>query len=77
MLILGLQVRLVALALLPVLIGALWVHAGNGWVFTAKGGGWEYPAYLIVLSMVQALVGEGAFALSRSKPLPLPAPQAT
>jgi putative oxidoreductase len=76
MLILGVQVRLVSLALLPVLLGALWVHAGNGWVFTAKGGGWEYPAYLIVLSVVQALVGEGAFALSRSKPLPILDPQA-
>jgi putative oxidoreductase len=71
MLILGLQVRLVSLALLPVLLGALWVHAGNGWVFTAKGGGWEYPAGLVVLSIVQALMGEGAFALSRSKPLPI------
>ena len=33
----------VALALLPVLGGALWVHSGNGWVFSAPGGGWEYP----------------------------------
>jgi putative oxidoreductase len=72
MLILGVQVRLVSLALLPILLGAFWVHAGNGWVFTAKGGGWEYPAYLVVLSLAQALLGEGAFALSRSKPLPVP-----
>jgi putative oxidoreductase len=71
MLILGIQVRLVALALLPVLLGALWVHAGNGWVFSAKNGGWEYPAYLVVLSAVQVLVGEGAYALSRSRPLVL------
>jgi putative oxidoreductase len=76
LLILGVQVRLVALALLPVLLGALWVHAGNGWVFTAKGGGWEYPAYLAVLSVAQALLGEGAFALSRSKPLPVLTAQA-
>ncbi len=76
MLILGVQVRLVALALTPILLGALWVHAGNGWVFSAKNGGWEYPAYLVVLSLAQALLGEGAFALSRSKPLPLAAPEA-
>ena len=45
----------VALALLPVLVGALWVHAGNGWVFSAAGGGWEYPLFLIVVSVVVAL----------------------
>jgi putative oxidoreductase len=45
----------VSLALIPVLAGALWVHAGNGWVFSAAGGGWEYPLLLIVLSVVVAL----------------------
>jgi putative oxidoreductase len=71
MLVLGIQSRWVALALTPILVGALWVHAGNGWVFSAEGGGWEYPLYLIVLSVVQALVGDGAHALSPSRPLPL------
>jgi putative oxidoreductase len=70
LLILGVQTRWVALALLPVLIGAAWVHAGNGWVFSGQGGGWEYPVYLIVLSVAQALVGDGAHALSPSKSLP-------
>jgi putative oxidoreductase len=45
----------IALALLPVLGGALWVHSGNGWVFSANGGGWEYPLFLIVVSVVVAL----------------------
>ena len=45
----------VSLALIPVLAGALWVHAGNGWVFSAAGGGWEYPLFLIVVSAVVAL----------------------
>ena len=71
MLILGIQSRWVALALLPILFGAFWVHAGNGWVFSAQGGGWEYPLYLIVLSVVQALVGDGAHALSPSRSFPL------
>ena len=47
----------VAIALLPVLGGALWVHAGNGWVFSSAGGGWEYPLFLIVVSVVVALQG--------------------
>lgn len=67
-LILGVQTRLVSLALIPVLVGAFWVHAGNGWVFNAEGGGWEYPLFLIVASLVQALLGGGAFALSRREP---------
>ena len=45
----------VALALLPILGGAFWVHSGNGWVFSNAGGGWEYPLFLIVVSVVVAL----------------------
>ena len=66
LLVLGVRTREVAAALIPVLAGALWVHAGNGWVFSNAGGGWEYPLYLIVLSAAQVLLGDGAFALSRS-----------
>ncbi len=62
-LILGVQTRLVAVALLPVLLGATWVHAGNGWLFSAEGGGWEYPVFLAVAAVVQALLGSGAYAL--------------
>lgn len=64
LLVLGVGSRYVALALTPILIGAIWVHAGNGWVFSAPNGGWEYPLYLIVLSIAQFLLGDGAFALS-------------
>ena len=63
LLIAGIRVRAVALALVPVLIGAAAVHWPNGWVFNAQGGGWEYPVFLIVASLVQALIGEGAYAL--------------
>lgn len=62
-LILGFQTRLVALAVIPVLLGATWVHAGNGWVFSAQGGGWEYPLFLTVAALVQALLGSGAYAV--------------
>ncbi len=66
LLVLGVRTREVSAALIPVLAGALWVHAGNGWVFSNAGGGWEYPAYLIVLSAAQVLLGEGAWALGKS-----------
>lgn len=62
-LILGFKTRLTALALIPVLLGAFWVHSGNGWVFSSANGGWEYPLFLIVVSAVVALLGSGAYAL--------------
>jgi putative oxidoreductase len=77
LLVLGVQSRWVALGLLPILAGATWVHLGNGWVFSAPGGGWEYPLYLIVLSVAQALLGDGAHALSPSRPLTLNGSAAT
>ncbi len=68
-LVLGIWPRLVAPVLVPILAVALWTHAGNGWVFSNDGGGWEYPAYLIVVSLAQALIGDGALALRRSPDL--------
>jgi putative oxidoreductase len=67
LLILGIQTRWVALALSPILIGATWAHAGNGWVFTSANGGWEYPLYLVVLCIAQAMLGDGAYALAPSR----------
>lgn len=71
LLLLGVWPRAVALALVPVLVGALWTHAGNGWVFSAANGGWEYPLFLIVISLVQALIGDGAYALQPTPALRL------
>jgi putative oxidoreductase len=60
----GIGTRWVAAALVPILLGALWAHAGNGWLFTAQNGGWEYPAFLTVAAVAQALLGDGKFALA-------------
>ena len=43
-----------AALLLPILLGALWVHAGNGWMFASPNGGWEYPLFLIAVLLVAA-----------------------
>ena len=67
-LILGVQTRWVAAALIPILLGATWAHAGNGWVFSNAGGGWEYPVFLIAASVVQILLGDGAHALRLGRP---------
>lgn len=65
----GIGTRWVALATVPVLLGAAWVHLPNGWVFNAQGGGWEYPVFLAVAAVVQALLGDGAYALSAPRAL--------
>ena len=58
LLVLNIATRWVALALVPVLLGAMWVHLGNGWVFSNANGGWEYPLFLIIISVVVALQAE-------------------
>ena len=63
----GIGTRVVALGLIPILAGATWVHAGNGWVFSAANGGWEYPVFLMAASLVLALLGNGKYALTVQK----------
>jgi putative oxidoreductase len=72
LLILGVRTRVVALALVPVLLGATWAHSGNGWLFTSPHGGWEYPAFWTVTLIVQALIGDGALPLRAPKPTSVP-----
>jgi putative oxidoreductase len=52
-----------ALAYLVFVAEAIWAHSGNGWLFTNKDGGWEYPLFLTLATAVQALLGSGAYAL--------------
>ncbi len=63
-LILGVFTRSVSLAMIPILIGAAIIgHGSAGWVFSNEGGGWEFPAFWAAALAVQALLGEGAYAL--------------
>ncbi len=62
-LIAGLYTRFAALAVIPILLGAIvTVHGHNGFFFNDANGGWEYPAFWIVALIVQAMLGDGAFA---------------
>lgn len=65
----GVYARQAALALVPVMAVAAWVHVPNGWVHTSTGGGWEYPVFLIAASIALWLLGDGAAALKRSNRL--------
>ncbi len=66
-LILGIQTRIAALAGVVVLLGAIFtVHIHAGFFFTNQNGGWEYPGFWAIALLVQALLGDGAYALMPS-----------
>ncbi len=67
-LILGFYSRWVSLALIPVLLGSIYApHGAAGFFFSNEGGGWEFPAFWAVTLVVQALLGDGAYALKRAR----------
>jgi len=67
-LIFGVYSRWVALALVPILLGSIYApHGAAGFFFSNEGGGWEFPAFWAVTLIVQALLGDGAFALKRRR----------
>src|SRR4051812_37739971 len=46
LLLLGIETRWVSLLLIPLIAGTIvLVHGKNGWLFSNKDGGWEYPAF--------------------------------
>jgi putative oxidoreductase len=64
LLLLGIETRWVALALVPLILGTIvLVHGKAGWLFTNKDGGWEYPAFWIVGLLALTLLGDGSAAL--------------
>lgn len=68
MLILGIYARWVGIFLGVHLLFAAYIgHWGNGWSFTAQGGGFEYPLFWAIACFTLALVGDGAYALRSSR----------
>lgn len=63
MLITGFYSRIAAAISIPVLLGALSVHFGNGWLYTNANGGWEYAAFLTMTAIAVALLGDGAYSV--------------
>jgi putative oxidoreductase len=60
----GIGTRWVALALVPLILGTIvLVHGKNGWLFSNKDGGWEYPAFWAVGLLVLAALGDGSAAI--------------
>ena len=67
MLLFGILARWAAIALIPLILGTIvFAHGKNGWLFTNKDGGWEFPAFWALALAVLALLGDGAYALAPS-----------
>jgi len=61
---LGVRTRIFSALVIPVLLGATWAHASNGWLFSNTGGGWEYPLILSLMALAQLGLGDGRYAIS-------------
>lgn len=67
-LIAGVWSRWVSLALVPILLGSIYApHGAAGFFFSNEGGGWEFPAFWAIALVVQALLGDGVFAVKRNR----------
>jgi putative oxidoreductase len=67
LILLGVYGRYASLILLPIMAVAMSTHIHNGWAHTSAGGGWEYPLFLIIASVVHFLLGDGKYAVSLNK----------
>ena len=68
-LIFGVYVRWVALFLgIHLLAAAYLAHAGNGWLFSNKGGGYEFPVFWAIACFALALLRPGAYSLQSGEP---------
>ncbi len=61
----GLYTRLAALLSLPIVLGALYVHLSQGWLFSNTGGGYEFPLLLLVLGVACTVKGNGIISIKR------------
>jgi len=67
LLILGIATSLVSLALIPLILGTIFmVHGSKRWMFSNEGGGWEFPAYWAASLLVQAMLGSGAISIGHA-----------
>lgn len=68
-LLIGAFTRLAARLSIPILLGATWMHLGNNWVFSAEGGGWEFPILLVIRAVSISLGGAGRDAVDNLAPM--------
>ena len=67
-LILGIFAPWAAIPLAIEMLGTIvFAHGANGWLFSSKGGGWEFPALWAVALIALSLLGDGPYALAPTR----------
>lgn len=67
LLLVGILTRVIAiLAIIELLIITV-IHFNNGWTFSNTGGGWEYPAFMVITAFSLALLGNGRYSVLGQK----------
>jgi putative oxidoreductase len=67
-LIFGVLSRWVALLIAAEFVGIIvTVQGSKGWLFSNPGGGWEFPAFVVAGAVALALLGDGPYALLKSR----------
>lgn len=61
----GFMTPIAAISMIPILFGAFWVHAGNGWLFSSPNGGWEYPLFLLATTVALLFAGNGRYSVTK------------
>lgn len=65
-LIAGFKTRYVALGLSVILLGSIYTpHFASGFMFSNPNGGWEFPAFWALSLWALALLGDGAYAVTK------------
>lgn len=65
-LIVGFKTRIVALGLSVILLGSIYTpHFSAGFLFSNANGGWEFPAFWALTLWALALLGDGAYAVTK------------
>ena len=63
----GFKTRIVAVALSLILIGSIYTpHFAAGFFFSHPNGGLEFPAFCAITRWALALLGDGAYSVSKS-----------
>lgn len=65
-LLIGFQVRLAAIGAVAVLAASGWLLGGSGWLIPGSTGGREITVLLALVAIVQSLLGDGRYAISKS-----------
>lgn len=59
----GLFTRVFSLIAIIDMAGVTYAHFNNGFIFSNQGGGWEYPAFMIIIGLASFILGSGRYSL--------------